>query len=49
MTREGKAVAGLVTVLIGLAITLSGHWLIGNALSLAGVAFSILVLAKGGD
>ena len=49
MTREVKAVVGLAAVLVGLAITLCGHWLIGNALSLAGVAFSILVLAKGGD
>jgi hypothetical protein len=49
MSKEAKAVAGLVAALIGLAITLSGHWIVGNVLSVAGVALSIMVLAKGRD
>jgi hypothetical protein len=49
MSKEAKAVTGLVTALIGLAITISGHWFVGNVLSLSGVIFTIVSLAKAKD
>jgi hypothetical protein len=49
MTKEATAIVGLVAALIGLAITLSGHWIIGNLLSVGGVALSIALLMKRSD
>jgi hypothetical protein len=46
MSKEAAAVAGMVSALIGLVITLSGHWIVGNMLSVAGVVLSITFLAK---
>jgi hypothetical protein len=49
MSKEVKIVAGTLAALIGMAISLSGHWIVGDLLSLAGVVLIIVSLAKAKD